>query len=169
MCSLIIIATAFLLAWVSSTKLSTVKQIMGICVVGIVMFGIAWQMPIRMAPTYLSIFPLANIVSHTGVAAEDPYAARLFTINSSGQPTIAYRSSEFANDQFANRWLLQLESTSSEDKIRYWAYFMDSTNQDHLCRALLDWGTKVTIVTNVKDLEKSLSGQCPEAEFSIQK
>lgn len=166
-CALLILATAYLLAWISSTKLSNIMKILSAAMAGIGIFLLAWQMPIRLAPTYFSIFPLSNIVSHTGVANEDTFAQRLFSIANSGTPTIAYRSPDFESDQFVNRWLLQLESTSSEDKIRYWAYFMDSTNQDHLCRALLDWGKEVRIVTTENDIGESLKTQCPGARFTI--
>lgn len=168
MCALLVIAVAFALAWISSTKMKNRTKVLATFLAGIVLFAVAWQMPIRIAPTYLSAVPIANIVTHTGVAGEDAYANRLFTITVSGQPTIAYRGTDVLSDQFADKWLLQLESKSSQDKIRYWAYFMDPTNQDHLCRALLDWDTKVKILTNDKDLGTSLKQNCPTAHFSIQ-
>lgn len=169
MCTLIILATAYSLAWISSKKYSPMKTVLATCSVALVMFGVAWQMPIRVAPTSLSIFPIANMLTHTGIAGEDSYASRLFSVAVDDKPTIAYKGNDAFSDQFANRWLLQLESKTSEDKVRYWAYFMDSNNSEQLCQALLDWDTSVTIITAETGLENQLRADCPSAVFSIQK
>lgn len=167
MCSLIILVTADSLAWISSKKLTPWKSVLGTAIAGLLIFSVAWQMPVRVSPTYLSIFPLANIITHTGISGEDNYAARLFTIAEAGRPTIPYKGKDAFSDQFAARWLLQLESTSSEDKIRYWAYFLDTANKDQLCSALTDWDTQVTIITAEHGLADQLSLDCPDARFTV--
>lgn len=169
MCALLVIATAFALVLIFSSRLRNRYKFISALMAGMFMFALAWQMPIRQPPTYLSVFPVANIISHTGVAKEDEYADRLFSLAVSGRPTIAYKGLDPLSDQFADKWLLQLESKSSQDKVRYWAYFFDPTIQDHLCRALIDWDTEVTIVTTEKDLESKLAINCPEVRYKIQK
>jgi hypothetical protein len=169
MCSLLIIATAFALVLIFSSRLRYSYKFISALIAGMFMFALAWQMPIRQPPTYLSVFPVANIISHTGVAKEDVYADRLFSLVVSGRPTIAYKGLDTLSDQFADKWLFQLESKSSQDKVRYWAYFFDPTVQDHLCRALIDWDTEVTIVTSEKELESKLAVNCPEVRYKIQK
>lgn len=167
MCSLLILATASTLAWISSKKMKWWKSVLATLIAGVVIFYVAWQMPIRIAPTYLSAFPLSNIITHTGIAGEDQYASRLFSIVEDGRPTIAFKGKDPFSDQFAARWLLQLESTSSEDKVRYWAYFLDTANEEQLCAALKDWDTTVTIITSDLGLQSRLSSDCPAGSFEI--
>ncbi|MFA9276332.1 MAG: hypothetical protein ACEQR4_00565 [Rhodoluna sp.] len=167
MCSLLILASASTLAWISSKKMKWWKSVLATLIAGVVIFCVACQMPIRIAPTYLSAFPLSNIITHTGIAGEDQYASRLFSIVEDDRPTIAFKGKDLISDQFAARWLLQLESSSSEDKVRYWAYFLDTSNEEQLCAALKDWGTTVTIITSDLGLQNRLSSDCPAGSFEI--
>lgn len=165
---LIILLCVFMISWIDSTRYnSKIKTTLLIASLVSTVF-LAWQMPIRTPPTNLSFFPLLNILTHTGVAKDDSYSDRLFSLAVQGKPTIAFQGQDKASDQFVNQWLLQIESQSSEDKIRYWAYFLDSTNKDQLCAALKDWAKPVRIVTAESGLSQYLGEQCQGAVFFIE-
>ena len=61
-------------------------------------------------------------------------------------PTIALHYRDPATDQFANGWLLQLESADSREPIRNFSYYLAPGDEEQACKAIRTWEREVRVV-----------------------
>ncbi|WP_133411829.1 hypothetical protein [Agromyces badenianii] len=160
-----VIAAAAAFAWVSSHRARSWRAVpVVLAAAGVALLTAATVSPT--APTVSGVFPLVGLVRHPESA--DHRSELLFDL-ADGGPTMAARLSEEPwADAFANFWLLQLHSTSSEEAIRGYAYFLDSTDAEEICSASKAWETDVRVVTRDEDLESELEDACPELPITVE-
>ncbi len=103
-----------------------------------------------------------------GSAAPSDRAHVLFGVAEAGVPTLTLHYADAATDQFANAWLLQLESQRSSDPIRNFSYFLKPGDEEHACEAIMVWDREVRVVTSDEGLEQRLRRTCTAGAFRVE-
>jgi hypothetical protein len=118
------------------------------------------------APSFSAAFPLLEVIRPLETA--DHRSDLLFGL-SDGERTIAARlSDEPQADAFANFWLLQLHSVSSDEEIRGFAYSLDSMDAEQICLAVATWDADVRVVTSDESLTSELDEACGELPITVE-
>lgn len=102
-----------------------------------------------------------------GPDASRDAARTLFELAESGVPTIALHYSDPATDQFANGWLLQLESDDSREQIRNFSYYLAPGDEAQACEAIRAWDREVRVVTSDPELEERLRSTCEAVDVVV--
>ena len=113
-----------------------------------------------------ALTPVA-IAAGTGVAGGAPAAQTLFELAEPGERTLALSYLDPSTDRFLNSWLLQLESRTAEEPIRYYSYVLDPTNEEQACDAVRAWDAPVRIVTSDRTLPERFAALCDDADFTV--
>jgi hypothetical protein len=111
---------------------------------------------------------LSTLITPVGIAV-DPlsttktqFLRELSKLSSENEKTMAVNFGATSQEDLSyNNWLLQIDSQSSQDPIRWFSYFLDGTDLSMVCEASTVWGDNVTIHTRNPSLEKSLADVCP--------
>lgn len=164
---LVIVLTASLARWLNHERargLSTVALVLTVvAVAGLVMA----KVPPR-DRSLAGVFPLVGIGAEAVPTAETERLDTLFAAADSDQKTIYARySANPEDDALINYWLLQLPAATSDDPVRKFAYFLDSTSAPNICAAAEAWGSGVVVVTRDPALESELAGSCPSAGITV--
>jgi 4-amino-4-deoxy-L-arabinose transferase-like glycosyltransferase len=115
----------------------------------------------------VSLLTPVAIATNKGVASGSPAAQNLFQLAEPGERTIVADYLGPSHDRFINSWLLQLESTSAQDPIRTYSYFLDPQNPAQVCEAAAVWAGPVRIVTSVPAMADALGETCGGADVDI--
>lgn len=66
-----------------------------------------------------------------------------------------------------NNWLLQVNSDTSEDPIRWYSYFLNGTDTAMACEAIEKWGSGVVVHTRNPQLSSELGAVCPSVLVEV--
>ncbi|WP_194409107.1 hypothetical protein [Microbacterium cremeum] len=113
-----------------------------------------------------ALTPVA-IAAETGVASGAPAAQTLFELAEPGERTLALSYLDPSSDRFLNSWLLQLESRTAEEPIRYYSYVLDPENEEQACDAVRAWAAPVRIVTSDPTLPESFAELCTDVDVTV--
>lgn len=111
---------------------------------------------------------LSTLITPVGIAVDPSSATRsdflreLSKLSSENEKTMVVNFGATSQEDLSyNNWLLQIDSQSSQDPIRWFSYFLDGTDLSMVCEASTVWGDNVTIHTRNPSLEQSLADVCP--------
>jgi hypothetical protein len=111
---------------------------------------------------------IINFITPVGIAldrssnSQSQFLKELSELSSENEKTMVVNFGESTQEDLSyNNWLLQINSKSSKDPIRWFSYFLDGTDLSMVCEASTVWGDNVTIHTRNPSLEQSLADVCP--------
>lgn len=160
-----VIGAAAAFAWVSSHWARSWRAVP----VMLATAGVALLTAATVTPTATSVsavFPLLGVIRHPEIA--DHRSDLLFDLSDDERTIAARLSDEPWADAFANFWLLQLHSVSSEEEIRGYAYFLDSMDAEDICSAVAAWDSDVRVVTSDESLTSELDEACGELPITVE-
>lgn len=103
-----------------------------------------------------------GIVTDTSAELKNDYLQQLSRMAVVGEKNIAVGYSPTPQEDLAfNNWLLQINSQSSEDPIRWFSYYLDGTDINMVCHASQTWGEDVVIHTRSEAVVDSITQNCP--------
>ena len=153
--------TQLLVYVVTRSRLVVVGSIVSLVVVA----AVAIKSPPPTHNLLLGLTPLGSALS--GQARhQDRIAARLFSLSDPGHKILVSRySTDVADDEFMNLWLLQATSQKGTERIRDFAYGLVPTSAEQVCEAITAWGGPVTVGTTVRGWGAKLRATC-QTEYS---
>lgn len=162
---LLVITVPALVASVLEVRGRPVLQgIAGVAAVAI-LGGLLVQVPVLDFPAASRRAPVLEILTNTRVSGSEMAAAELFSIAQPDVKAMVVRSA--SDDVFINSWLLQLQSPNTEDPIRTYSYYFDSSDLRRVCQAISVWGGTVTVHTRDPALRAELDATCPSGDYIV--
>jgi len=120
--------------------------------------------PLRQ-PVIANLIPWVDVARGTGVAAPAESAEALFAVARPGVKSVAARYS--GDDGFLNLWLLQLESESSAEPVRAYAFGLDVNDPNQVCGVIRAWGGQVVVHTRDPGLSGELEAVCGDLSWEV--
>lgn len=111
--------------------------------------------------------PVAAVWKSTEPALADA-VRHVFAEAEPGTPTILMAYGTRGQDAFGNTWLLQLESTSSQEPIRQFAYLLDPESPSQVCDAVHAWKRHVRVITADPQRGEELANLCGTGSLTIE-
>lgn len=109
-----------------------------------------------------------GIMTDPDIVQKNHFVQVLSRLSEVGHKNFVANYSDTAEEDLAiNSWLLQINSNSSQDPIRWFSYYLDGSDISMVCEASQTWGEGVTIYTRNPFLRETISQSCPSISVEV--
>jgi len=120
---------------------------------------------VQVPGTPANAIPIAEIMSPS--TQEKSLLTDLNRFSSDKSKNLVAQYDSPGADLFMNNWLLQIHAERGNDEIRAFAYTLDGTTVDQICRVVSVWKTEVTVHTRNPGLPADLRNTCDSSNYKV--
>lgn len=119
-------------------------------------------------PSFRDVFTPISALSKSGLGNNSQLVTGISQLALPGSKNLVARFQASPDqDLFMNNWLLQMQSETDKDPVRWFSYFLNGTDNQMICNAIEAWGDDVVVQTKDLSLEEQLRSICTLQTFRV--